>query len=111
MQLDSVDLDFIREAIKWSVLFEEEETKQKDALAQASMEYVLNPIYAPYFRITYRKRRRIELTTEDFITLSRGNYDDFRQLLKRYTDKWNVHLDDVNESLFTHLKDKSEGAI
>jgi hypothetical protein len=108
-QLDAQDQEFIREAIKWSVLFEEEETKQKDDVAQANLEYVLNPIYAPYFRITYRKRRRLEFTAEDFVTLTRGSYDDVRALLRRLTEQWSVDLEDVNETLFSHLRTPGEG--
>jgi len=110
-QLDMEDHEFLREAIKWSVLFEEEETKQKDDLAQANMEYVLNPIYAPYFRITYRKRRRLEFTTEDFETLTRGNYENVRQLLKRFTEQWSVDLGQLNNSLFSHLTDSGEERV
>jgi hypothetical protein len=109
MQLDAQDQDFIREAIKFSVLFEEEETKQKDEIAQANIEYVLNPIYAPYFRITYRKRRRLEFTAEEFVTLTRGSYNDVRDLLKRLTEQWRVDLEDVNETLFSHLKEAPGG--
>ena len=108
LQLGEQDQEFIREAVKWSVLFEEEETKQKDDLALANVEYVLNPIYAPYFRITYRKRRRLEFTTEEFVTLTRGNYDDVRLLLKRLTEQWRVDLEDTNETLFAHLKDPKQ---
>jgi hypothetical protein len=109
LQLEMQDQEFIREAVKWSVLFEEEETKQKDQIAQANYEYVLNPIYAPYFRITYRKRRRLELTAEEFVTLTRGTYDDVRALLKRMTEQWLVDLEDVNDTLFSHMKATKEG--
>jgi hypothetical protein len=109
MQLSSRDQEFIREAVKWSVLFEEEETKQKNDIAQANIEYVLNPIYAPYFRITYRKRRRLEFTTEEFVTLTRGDYSDVHSLLKRLTEQWRIDLGEVNETLFSHLKDPPEG--
>lgn len=109
MQLEARDQDFIREAVKWSVLFEEEETKQKDVMAQANIEYVLNPIYAPYFRITYRKRRRLEFTAEEFVTLTRGSYDDVSDLLKRFTEQWRVELAELNGTLFSHLKDTPEG--
>lgn len=104
LQLAPIDIDFINEAIKWSVLFEEEETKQKDEISQSAMEYVLNPIYAPYFRITYRKRRRLEISAEDFAVLSRGTYEDVRSLLRRLTDAWSVDLNSTNETLFSHLR-------
>jgi hypothetical protein len=108
LHLDSQDQEFIREAVKWSVLFEEEETKQKDQITQASFEYVLNPIYAPYFRITYRKRRRLEFTAEEFVTLTRGTYDDVRALLKRLTEQWSVDMEEVNDTLFSHMKPTKE---
>jgi hypothetical protein len=97
------DHAFIREAVKWSVLFEEEETKAKDVHAVANFEYVLNPIYAPYFNITYRKIRRLELTVDEFQTLSVGTYDAVNSLLRRYSERWAVSLTEANPTLFSHL--------
>lgn len=97
------DREFLQEAIKWSVLFAVEETKLKDQDQASNFEYVLNPIYAPYFGITYRKRRKIELSTEEFRTLRQGGYDEVSALIKKYAKNWTVDLPKSDVSLFGHL--------
>ena len=98
--------EFIKEAEKWSVLFVERETKIKDEFRREGFEYILNPIYAPYFNITYRKRRKLELTTDDFIVLAGGDYEEVKNLLKRYSRKWEVDLEQSDPGLFSHLVDE-----
>lgn len=66
--LDSEDLKFIQEAEKWSVLLPTENTKSKSPNF-TPFDYVLNPIYAPFFFISYRKGRKIELDVSDFKNL------------------------------------------
>lgn len=105
--LSDSEVEFIAEAVKWSVLFEEEETKQKDPLQPASFEYVLNPIYSPYFHITYRKRRKLELVASEFRNLAFGSYDDVSSLLRRFSHRWSVDLTDVDPTLFSHLSPRS----
>ena len=39
---------------KWSVLFEVKGTKKKNATEAEGVEYILNPIYSPYFHIAIR---------------------------------------------------------
>ena len=90
VNLSDADETFIREAIKWSVLFEEQGTKKKDVSAAEAPDYVLNPIYAPYFHISYRKKRKLEITTEEFIVLSRGTLEQVAVLLRQYTRAWDV---------------------
>lgn len=102
--LNDDDREFLREAIKWSVLLETNITKSKNPLATTEdFEYVLNPIYAPYFNITYRKKRRLDLSVEEFITLERGSYDAVTRLLRSFSEKWKVNLQEVNQNLFSHL--------
>jgi hypothetical protein len=101
--LDETDLEFLREAAKWSVVFEEKETKVKDEYQPAQNEYVLNPIYAPYFNISYRKRRRLDLSTNDLLILIRGTYQEVRNLLKRFSGDWSVDLEEADPTLFHHL--------
>jgi hypothetical protein len=91
------------EAVKWSVLFEDEATKVKDEYQAASFEYVLNPIYSPYFHISYRKRRRLEITSDELHVLIGGSYEEVASLLRRYSAKWSVSLRDANQMLFAHL--------
>jgi hypothetical protein len=102
-RLDDDDIDFLDEAIKWSVLFRTEETKQKDTSSVSSFEYTLNPIYAPYFNITYRKKRRLELTLDEFLVLERGDYQSVNALLRRFSDRWRVELEHASPTLFSHL--------
>lgn len=79
----------LRECIKWSVLFATKETKVKDVRSEAE-EYVLNPIYAPFFGISYNKGRRLELpyqSVEDILLGNRANVD---RLVKSFQDKWEI---------------------
>ena len=79
----------LRECIKWSVLFATRETKVKDSRFEAD-EYVLNPIYAPYFGISYNKGRKLEFSlqaVEDILVGDRSNLDD---LVKSYKRMWGV---------------------
>lgn len=94
---------FLDEAEKWSVISREIETKIKPTVAERSFEYVLNPIYSVYFNITYRKRRKIEITLAEFETLVDGTYDEFTELLRSYQRKWDVDQRDLMPSLFSHL--------
>ena len=88
----------LSEAIKWSVLFEEKETKSKTIGTSPVIDYVMNPIYAPYFQISYRKGRKLELTGADFNLLSTGSADDFRaKLYTKLLNDWK--LDQEAESL------------
>ena len=66
--LDSEDIKFIQEAEKWSVLLPTENTKSKSPNF-LPFDYVLNPIYAPFFFISYRKGRKIEIEVSDFKSL------------------------------------------
>lgn len=82
--------ELIGEALKWSVLFEQKSTKMKASHNPELKEYVLNPIYAPYFHISYRKKRKLEISKTTLETLISGSLDEFETLLKRYRDKWNI---------------------
>jgi hypothetical protein len=97
------DWDFIKEAVKWSVLFESKSTKQKSEYEPEGTDYILNPIYAPFFNISFRKKRKLELMTDDVICLIRGSYDEVRELLRRFSRKWDVEPRHVSPSLFSHL--------
>ena len=91
--------ELLLEAVKWSVFSEQKSTKHKGDLKLDSQEYVLNPIYAPFFHISYRKRRRIELSADEFMTISNGSIDDFQKLLKKYRTAWSATVRQP-ESLF-----------
>lgn len=102
--LTTTDQEFLNEAVKWSVLFENKGTKIKSKFEPENIEYVLNPIYAPYFHISYRKKRKLELSTDDAQCLIRGSYDDVSHLLRRYAYAWAVEPADLSPTLFSHLE-------
>lgn len=103
-RLGPEDSAFLREAVKWSVLYEEEETKKKNSADPEDTEYVLAPIYAPYFHISYRKRRKMTLTSDEFIVLTRGKYEEVKALLREYSKAWAVQTSDLTPTLFSHLE-------
>ncbi len=75
----------LNELVKWSVLYKSKLTKQKDV--ESGSEYQFNPIYSAYFTISYRKKRRIEISSNDFSTLCFGNEEEYYKLVKRVTSK------------------------
>jgi hypothetical protein len=96
--LSPEDSKFLREAEKWSVIFEEEETKLKSDIQLVSFEYVLNPVYSPYFNITCRKKRKLGLSTDDVETLIHGSFDETTELLRRFSKQWEIE-EEPNETL------------
>lgn len=73
---------FISELLKYAILIEQLETKTKGSVGQDIVDYQLNPIYAPYFQISYRRKRKIELSVEQFHTLAMGTEGEFRDLAR-----------------------------
>lgn len=59
--LTEEDDRFFKEAEKWGVLKAIESTKNKSSASAATYDYILNPIYSPFFFISYRKGRKIEI--------------------------------------------------
>ena len=80
--LDKKELDFITEAIKYAILVEQIETKTKGSVGTDIIDYQLNPIYSPYFQISYRRKRKLEISTIDFEILYSGNEDQYRTLVR-----------------------------
>ena len=81
--------DILRECIKWSVLIAVKETKVKDARL-ATNDYILNPIYAPYFGISYNKGRKLEISADFIDALLVGSRASLDQLVKSYKRQWDV---------------------
>ncbi|WP_390613827.1 hypothetical protein, partial [Staphylococcus pseudintermedius] len=65
-----------------------------------NIDYQLNPIYCPYFNISYRKRRKMELSTSEFITLISGSVEDYQNLIKSIISKRLKITDFVTQPLF-----------
>lgn len=80
--LQSDELAFISEALRFGILVEQLETKSKSGVGQDIVDYQLNPIYAPYFQISYRRKRKLEISVEQFHMLIMGNEDEYRDLAR-----------------------------
>ena len=80
----------------WSVLYEEHDTKNKSNYDLAQTDVVPNPIFSPYFGISYRKKRKLTLSAAQVNTLLTGSGAQFEQILKEFAAKW-----DVTESAIT----------
>ena len=73
--------DLLSESVKWSVLFEEKETKKKTIGAE-TLEYVLNPIFCGYFQISFRKKRSIRLSETEILVMFEGTLADKDKLVR-----------------------------
>lgn len=63
---------YLLEAEKWSVLFLSRETKMK-TLGVIGSDYTLNPIFSPYFQISYRKKRSLHFNTSHLLQMFEGD--------------------------------------
>ena len=61
---------------------------------------MFNPIYSPYFTISYRKKRRIEFSVEEFMTLISDDKKGFLNVLKRFVSKTSSYVKSVELSIF-----------
>ena len=104
-ELDRAALAFLAEAVKWSVLFEVKGTKKKSVSEAEGIEYVLNPIYSPYFHISYRKRRKLDLSPAEVHAIIGGDYAAVKRLLKDFQRRWSVDLNEAPLPLFAHLSE------
>lgn len=77
----------LSEAIKWSVLFEEPESKVKGTRYESN-DYILNPIFSPSFGISYNKGRKLEIQGAQAEQILTGTVEDFTGLLKTYEKNW-----------------------
>jgi hypothetical protein len=78
-------------AIMWTVLQEGEATKRKQSkLSPETVDYYLNKIYVPYFGISYRNQRKIQIQEDVLGLLFSGNEDrakeGFQRFFKAYDD-------------------------
>jgi hypothetical protein len=79
---------YLLEAEKWSVLFLSRETKMK-TLGVIGSDYTLNPIFSPYFQISYRKKRSLHFNTSQLLQMFEGDQQ-VRDALVRELGKQDV---------------------
>lgn len=80
--------DFLLSALSWRVLVEDESRRIRDDKQITSKEFLLNPVYAPKFGISYRKKRGITFTLDQFKKIFKGSSEDFDAIKKQYQQKW-----------------------
>lgn len=78
--LDADETNFLGEAKKYGIISEQLETKTKNIVGTDIVDYQLNPIYSPYFQISYRRKRKIDVSVEDFVVLALGSEDEYKKL-------------------------------
>jgi len=83
----------LSEAVKWSVFFIQDESKVK-GVRYESNEYVLNPIFAPFFGISYNKGRKLEMPGPQAEAMLTGTVQDYTNLLKTYERAWATSEDE-----------------
>lgn len=79
----------LSECVKWSVLFVVPETKVKDTRVEAN-DYIFNPIYSPFFGISFNKGRKLDLKSDALKALLTGSRDEINQLVKDYRKAWDI---------------------
>ncbi|EXB34642.1 MULTISPECIES: ORC-CDC6 family AAA ATPase [Acinetobacter] len=73
----------INDAVKWGIVYQTKATKEKDANNFIPFfDYVLNPIFSPHFYISYRKKRKIKLSSSNINMLFDSNQDEFMNFIK-----------------------------
>ncbi len=99
---------FLNEAIKWSVIYENKITKQKGGnskLESEDFEYILNPIYAPYFHISFRKKRRVDFDIDQMNSILFGDFSEFERFLKDTLKRWKMLSNGSDINLFSGLNE------
>lgn len=78
----------LREALIWSVLYEEVDTKNKSDSSLAQHDYVPNPIYSAHFGISYRKRRKMTLKAAEVNLVFTATDAHFERFIKEHIQRW-----------------------
>lgn len=65
--------EILNSAVMWAVLQDRQPTKQKASLPKEMVDYHLNHIYCPYYGISYRSKRKIELSRDQLEGLLAGD--------------------------------------
>lgn len=92
--MEKEDYFFLSEAEKWGVLKAMPSTKNKSSDAYHTYDYILNTIYAPFFMISYRKGRKVDLEAVDIKSMCvQGESAVGSEMRKK------LRLTDVQESL------------
>lgn len=89
---------YLAEAEKWSALYTVPQTKMKDD-GVYGIDYVLNPIFSPYFQISFRKKRSIPISYEQLQVMFEGSQEARAQLVKELGGRGEQPMGDLFEGL------------
>lgn len=81
---------FIASALSWRVIIEDDSKRIRDDNQITNKEFQLNPIYSPRFGISYRKKRGITFSVDEFKIIISGSTEDFEIIKKLYQEKWKL---------------------
>lgn len=84
----------VNECKIWGVLNEEANTKITSEKDNSINLYVLHPIFAPYFGISPRKKRKLDLTYEQFKSIFIANETVYQQLYNKLATDWKIEEED-----------------
>lgn len=94
----------LNECLMWSVLFEEESTKNKSEIAIEEYDYVLHPVLSAHFNISPSKKRKLSLSIADIEALFIGDDEEFQKVLQKFETKWNLSKDKpLNKGIWEQL--------
>ena len=75
------DQEFLKEAEKWGILSRANSTKGKSLDRKDDWDWILNPIYSPYFFISYRKIRKTYFKPEEISALISETGENYNAVL------------------------------
>lgn len=80
----------LKEALIWSVLFEQKSTKNKSESEVEMVDYILHPVLSASFGISYRKKRKLRLSHDQVEIIFNGDEEKFNIILKNFGEKWGL---------------------
>lgn len=92
--------DLLKQARIWSVIYEENDTKNKSDNTAIQTDFVPNPIFNPAFRISYRRKKKLVLNASEVNAIASGTDEEFEKILNKYKAQWDHSSEIVSGDLF-----------
>lgn len=89
----------VNECKVWGVLNEEGNTKITSEKDNSTNLYVLHPIFAPYFGISPRKKRKLDLTYEQFNAIFIANETVYQKFYNDLANDWKIEEEDSGSAI------------
>ena len=87
----------LKNAVRYSVLQELPQTKEKEAIHTNAVDYHLNKIFAPYFGISYHKKRKLDLDSSFLLELFSEDNDRAVKAVRGYLKRKIINNSDLIE--------------